>query len=324
MGAVDLDGQSIERRDFPIARRGYEPAAVDAHLRALTAAVAQLSAQARQGESMGAAAGTQVQGILDAAEAAATQIASESQQQAARTLQEARLAAQRTRGEAIAAAQAHLAAVAQAAAALQSRVEAMDADLRGLTETLRAGGAKLAQELVSVERDMASLYDAASGRRPAAGLASESLTEPAPPPAELPAELSDSDPASAELPAELSDADPASVELPAELSDADPASVELPFEDTAVAPPQPLEPRIQAGSMPAGTIADPEPEAEVDAMASAASAPLPADIDGARLIALNMALNGDSREATDRYLRQHFNLPEREKLIAEVYAAIEG
>lgn len=49
-----------------------------------------------------------------------------------------------------------------------------------------------------------------------------------------------------------------------------------------------------------------------------------ADVDGARLIALNMALNGDSREETDRYLEQHFDLPEREKLIDEVYAAVEG
>ena len=58
--------------------------------------------------------------------------------------------------------------------------------------------------------------------------------------------------------------------------------------------------------------------------AGAAPAALPADLDGARLIALNMALNGDPREATDRYLELHFDLPEREKLIDEVYAAIEG
>ncbi len=29
---MDLDRQSIERRDFPIARRGYDPASVDRHL----------------------------------------------------------------------------------------------------------------------------------------------------------------------------------------------------------------------------------------------------------------------------------------------------
>src|SRR3984957_5357910 len=37
MSAVELDRQGIERRDFPIVRRGYDPASVDAHLRALAA-----------------------------------------------------------------------------------------------------------------------------------------------------------------------------------------------------------------------------------------------------------------------------------------------
>ena len=48
------------------------------------------------------------------------------------------------------------------------------------------------------------------------------------------------------------------------------------------------------------------------------------DLDGARLIALNMALNGESRTDTERYLAENFELPDRLKLIDEVYAAIEG
>jgi hypothetical protein len=48
------------------------------------------------------------------------------------------------------------------------------------------------------------------------------------------------------------------------------------------------------------------------------------DLDGARLIALNMALNGESREDTDRYLAENFELADRGKLVDEVYAAIEG
>jgi len=48
------------------------------------------------------------------------------------------------------------------------------------------------------------------------------------------------------------------------------------------------------------------------------------DLDGARLIALNMALNGDSRAATDRYLAEHYQLADRQKLLDEVFAAIEG
>ena len=53
-------------------------------------------------------------------------------------------------------------------------------------------------------------------------------------------------------------------------------------------------------------------------------APDNGDLDGARLIALNMALNGESREDADRYLAEHFQLADRAKLIDEVYAAIES
>ena len=48
------------------------------------------------------------------------------------------------------------------------------------------------------------------------------------------------------------------------------------------------------------------------------------DLDGARLIALNMALNGQSREDAERYLAAHFQSIDRLTLIDEVYAAIEG
>ena len=37
-----------------------------------------------------------------------------------------------------------------------------------------------------------------------------------------------------------------------------------------------------------------------------------------------MALNGEPREATDRYLAENFQLADRPKLLDEVYAAIEG
>lgn len=46
-----------------------------------------------------------------------------------------------------------------------------------------------------------------------------------------------------------------------------------------------------------------------------------ADADGARLVALNMALAGEPREAAGLYLQEHFDIPERERLLDEVYAA---
>jgi hypothetical protein len=57
----------------------------------------------------------------------------------------------------------------------------------------------------------------------------------------------------------------------------------------------------------------------------ASGKPTPAsDLDGARLVALNMALNGDSRQDTGRYLAENFDIAEPERLLDEVYAAIEG
>ena len=47
------------------------------------------------------------------------------------------------------------------------------------------------------------------------------------------------------------------------------------------------------------------------------------DVEGARLIALNMALNGQTRDETDRYLAENFQLSDRDALLDEVYATVE-
>ena len=140
MAAVELDQQSIEKRDFPIARRGYDPAAVDAHLRALATEVQELhhTLEHRAGESLGSSAGTQVQGILEAAEATAADIEQKASDDARRTRAEAGSDAERTRADAVERAQAHVAAVAQATAILIERVESMDVEANTLVESLRA------------------------------------------------------------------------------------------------------------------------------------------------------------------------------------------
>ncbi len=46
------------------------------------------------------------------------------------------------------------------------------------------------------------------------------------------------------------------------------------------------------------------------------------DIEGARLVALNMALNGTPREETDRYLAENFELDDRQQLLDEVYSSV--
>jgi DivIVA domain-containing protein len=298
---VELDRQSIERRDFPIARRGYDPAAVDAHLRALAVEAEELERHAveeRGSESLGSAAASQVRGILEAAESTAADIERQATEDAARMREEASLDAQRTRAEAIERAQAHVAAVAQATAVLRARVESMDGEVAALVQSLQAGAGRLASDLASVEVEMGALYDAAAGRGAAAPEPVHELGGP-----ESPQETVPTVEVAAAAPAVQAAMHPI----------AETPSVPAP---TQPAPTQPV---------PTPTPAAPIALAPTPAPGTTASQPAGGngDLDGARLVALNMALNGESREQADRYLAENFQLADRAKLLDEVYAAIE-
>jgi hypothetical protein len=109
----------------------------------------------------------------------------------------------------------------------------------------------------------------------------------------------------------------------------------------------------RAAFTPPDAVADRAPEREVEAPAAPADVPPPAlstfeelaaaaeaapapapvevvatgtneDVEGARLVALNMALNGTARDETERYLAENFDLPDRQGLLDEVYASVEG
>jgi DivIVA domain-containing protein len=267
MPPVDFDRQSIERKDFPIGRRGYDPDAVDAHLRQLASEYEELQRVSITGGSdisLASTAGSHVQSILEAAETAAAEIERHALDSARQVREAADVAADRTREQAVDKARAHVATVAQVSSTLLERVNSMDGEVNALVQSLRAGAGRLAADLAAVEAGMSELYDAASGRAAAADV---------PPPFE------------------------------AQLQDAI-SSAPAPTAAPAAAPAPPSRPPAAAA-----------PEA---AEASAS------DLDGARLIALNMALNGESRTDTERYLAENFQLPDRLKLIDEVYAAIEG
>ena len=149
---MDFDRQAIEKRDFPIVRRGYDPAAVDAHLRALAAEIEELQ-RANSGRgpdsSLASAAGTQVQSILQAAETAAADIESRALNDATNARQDADRDAARTRQDAVEQARMHVAAVAQATAVLIERVASMDGEVGALSESVRAGSSRLAADLAA-------------------------------------------------------------------------------------------------------------------------------------------------------------------------------
>jgi len=264
---VQLDRQSIEKRDFPIARRGYDPVTVDAHLRELAAEVDELrrASSSRGAESLASSAGTQVQSILEAAEATAANIELKAIEDTREMREQAEDDAARTRDQAVAQARGHIQAVSQATATLRQRIESMDQEVNALIERLGLGTDRLLSDLESVEANVGELYGAAAGTVSVSRSAPEYVPDP----------------------------EPALVEQP--------AAAQRAAAPVAVAEPVESEPAVPPSS-----------EAETG------------DIDGARLIALNMALNGDSREQTDRYLAENFQLANRRQLLDEVYAAIEG
>jgi hypothetical protein len=298
MAAVDIDRQAIERRDFPIARRGYEPAAVDAHLRALANEIEQLQRELSDGgaapASLASTAGTQVQSILAAAEATAAELERDALESARQTREEADRDAASTREQAIAQARGQVAFVAQATAALLERVGSMDAGVGALVESVRTGADRLAADLSAVETNMGELYDAAAGN-PAVHAVSGDVMRPSVPVPPPRPQLGD--------PAPTSPPRPQAPALQAAATAAKPP----------LSPPETTDPSVHLDpEAPAGTSGTPQAAAESG------------DLDGARLVALNMALNGESREEAERYLAENYELVDRSKLIDEVYAAIEG
>jgi DivIVA domain-containing protein len=281
-----LDRQSIEKRDFPIGRRGYEPEAVDAHLARVAEEVDELRRRAGSGgggggggksspASIAQAASEQVRSIVEAPESSAAAIERSAQDEAARIREEAESDARQTRDEAVGQSQEHVGKVRGATTQMLQRVDAMESELAGLVESLRTGANRLTADLSLLEGGMGELYDAA-GRGEDAPPSGPRVIESVPRVAAAPA------PAPA---AEPDDEEPVDADEPE-------AGEELVVEEV-----------IEVVAV--------EPEGD-------------GDTEGARLVALNMALNGTSREETDRYLAENFDLSDRAALLDEVYATVES
>jgi hypothetical protein len=87
-------------------------------------------------------------------------------------------------------------------------------------------------------------------------------------------------------------------------------------------PPQPpTEPRPEPRPVPpAEPVPEPQPPAAAEPAAAASTPPAGDGHEGARVIALNMALNGSPRDETARYLSENFELDDPDALLDEVYA----
>jgi DivIVA domain-containing protein len=243
-----LDRQDIERRDFPIGRRGYEPEAVDAHLRRVAEQLEELRQADRPSTaSLASSAADQVRTIVEAAETTASDIKHQAEDEASGTRSRAEADAEKTRADAADQARNHVVSVQEATQTMLQRVDAMESELGALIESLRTGANRLTADLTLLTGNMGELRGAATG----AGA------------------------------------------------------------ETAETAPEPV------------SAHPPQPESETEAPAEGESAPEGSDdSEGARLIALNMALNGTPREETDNYLAENFQLEDRAKLLDEVYARV--
>jgi DNA repair exonuclease SbcCD ATPase subunit len=142
---VALDRDSIVRRDFPTNRRGYDPAAVEAHLTALAAEVEALGRRAAQPATLSDQAGEQVRAIVQAAERGAEEI----------------------RAKASAEAAERVARVTEAAERLRARVEQMESDVTRVMSELRDEARRLRDDLESLRGEAAALEAASEAGEPA-------------------------------------------------------------------------------------------------------------------------------------------------------------
>ena len=358
-----MDRDRIERRDFPTGRRGYDPAAVDEHLRRVAD---EFEARAHApGASMSDSTSEQVRLILDAAERGAAELRSTAGTEASE----------------------HVARVQAAADGMLSKLDALESELARLLSALRTSGERLVEGLAELQSaaalgDPRPAGDATDPR--GADLPSAALPPADAPSADLPSAATPPvDAPSADLPsAATPPPDASSTDLPGAATEApvqshadgdaagpppehppsrakpgsgggldappehapspDPPSPVAPGSDSPLAGAEGADPPPAAADTPdlppptAGSGVHESPplsapgapdwpapaEALFDAppAGDALFAPAEPDEAGARLIALNMALGGSPRDDTRIFLEEHFELPDIEALLDDVYA----
>ena len=139
-----LDRQTIMRDDFPSNRRGYDPAAVDAHLDRIADEVEDMRRQAAVPAPLSAQAGEQVKAIVEAAERGAQEI----------------------RDAADVEAREHIANVTAAADRLRERIEQMERDMTQLVIDLREGAERLRRDLGELQAGTDALSRARGAQEP--------------------------------------------------------------------------------------------------------------------------------------------------------------
>jgi len=166
-----VERDEIQRGDFPLGRRGYDPAAVDEHLRRVADEMDSLrdSVVAPRRTSLSAGTSEQVRLILEAAERSATELRDDAGRQAS----------------------AHVERVGEAADGMLRRLDELQGELGRLLDGLKASGERLADGLAQLQEQVGEVGPPDSEPDPeeepedfaAAAPAPAPEPEPAPPPA---------------------------------------------------------------------------------------------------------------------------------------------
>jgi DivIVA domain-containing protein len=154
-----VDRNAIERRDFPIGRRGYDQTAVDEHLRRVADEFERLGAPGRS--SLSAGASEQVRVILEAAERSAAELRSDAGRQASE----------------------HVARVGEAAGGMLAKLEQLESELGDLLTGLKRSGERLSEGLAALEADVAAVPGAEQEQEEDFAAAAPAPVEPEPEPA---------------------------------------------------------------------------------------------------------------------------------------------
>lgn len=312
---MDLDRHFIERNDFSAARRGYDPDEVDRHLGEIADAVNELKRQKRSPSSLAATAADQVRGIVEAAERSATAIQEQAEAEAKRIVDDATSRSREARERADNEAMTRVSQAEEATERMLERTNGVEGEIDrllsemraaagNLVENLRSSATSLNTELTSIREEYAGVREARLERGGGGGRAAVGAAEPQVDEAEI-----EDGPVEAES------------EVVAEV-------VEV---EEVVSAEEPDDADLDGGDEP---VAVAEPEEEEEAPAAAEEAPAESGprgggrsirgAEGARLIALNMALNGTPRDETAHYLSQNFDLDDQDSLLDEVYARVGG
>ncbi len=130
-----VDREDIERHDFPVGRRGYDPAAVDEHLRRVADEIDALRANPGSRPAptpLSAGTSEQVRAILEAAETGAAELRAEAGREAGQ----------------------HVARVEEAAGGMLAKLDELESQLTTLLEALRRSGEQLNDGLARLQEQV--------------------------------------------------------------------------------------------------------------------------------------------------------------------------